>query len=91
MRDGCSKEFMKLLEFIEFLDLLPVGRNARCLRTPPTTEIGSAQPVVILSETKDLKARFFANEAQNDKIKNGCASRVEKRNPAYEMIAPTER
>ena len=79
---------MKLLEFIEFLDLLPVGRNARWLRTPPTTEIGSAQPVVILSETKDLKARFFANEAQNDKIKNGCASRVEpspgqERNPAY--------
>ena len=79
---------MKLFGFIEFLDLLPVGRNARCLRTPPTTEIGSAQPVVILSETKDLKARFFANEAQNDKIKNGCASRVEpspgqERNPAY--------
>ena len=70
------------------MDLLPVGRNARCLRTPPTTEIGSTQPVVILSETKDLKARFFANEAQNDKIKNGCASRVEpspgqERNPAY--------
>ncbi len=62
-----------MMKLFKIFRKLLVGRNARWLRTPPTTEIGSAQPVVILSETKDLKARFFANEvycvqeAQNDK------------------------
>jgi len=61
---------MKLFEFIR--NYFFVGRNAHQLRTPPIMEIGSADPVVILSETKGLgggraRERFFAKDAQNDK------------------------
>ncbi|MEL7636786.1 MAG: cohesin domain-containing protein [Anaerolineaceae bacterium] len=92
---------MKLLEFIINREQGTGNKQTTTsLRDAPLPQAGRKQSqerarsgdghalFVILNEVKDLKARFFANEAQNDKIKNGCASRVEpspgqERNPAY--------
>ena len=83
---------MKLFDYFKFRDLgsgswdqdhkiEPVGRGLVSRRYLHIGQMPSGHGSPPLRN--EIKERFFTKEALNDKIKNGCASRVEKRNPAY--------